>query len=112
VVLLDGHLYGAGCRMYNKGLLCVEWATGKVKYRAEEIGKVSITWADDMLYCFGNDAEMLLVKATPQSAAIVSRFNIPRSDNEHTLAHPVVCGGRLYVRHLDDLFAYDIRAEK
>ena len=112
VVLLDGFLYGAGCRMYNKGLLCVEWATGKVKYRAEEIGKVSITWADGMLYCFGNDAEMMLVKATPQAAAIVSRFNIPRADNEHTLAHPVVCGGRLYVRHLDDLFAYNILAGK
>ncbi len=25
-------------------------------------------------------------------------------------AHPVVCDGRLYVRHADKLFAYDIRA--
>lgn len=112
VVLLDGHLYGSGCRLYNKGLLCVEFATGQVRYRAEEIGKVSLTWADGLLYCFDNDGEMLLVKATPRAATIVSRFKIPKTDNEHTLTHPVVCGGRLYLRHLGDLFAYDLRAEQ
>ena len=73
-------------------------------------GKVSITWAEGLLYCFDNDGEMLLVKATPQAASILSRFKIPKDDNEPTLTHPVVCGGRLYLRHLDDLFAYDIRA--
>jgi hypothetical protein len=111
VVLLVGHLYGSGCRLYNKGLLCVEFATGKVRYRAEEIGKVSLTWADGLLYCFDNDGEMLLVKATPRAATIVSRFKIPKTDNEHTLTHPVVCGRRLYLRHLGELFAYDLRAE-
>lgn len=110
VVLLDDHLYGAGCRLYNKGLLCVEFSSGKVKYRAEEIGKVSITWAEGLLYCFDNDGEMLLVKATPQAASIISRFKIPKEDNEPALTHPVVCRGRLYLRHLGDLFAYDIRA--
>ena len=110
VVLLDGHLYGSGCRLYNKGLVCVEFATGKVRYRAEAIGKVSLTWADGLLYCFDNDGEMLLVKADSRAATVVSRFKIPKTDNEHTLTHPVVCGGRLYLRHLDDLLAYDIRA--
>jgi outer membrane protein assembly factor BamB len=112
VVLLDGYLYGSGCRLYNKGLLCVEFATGKVMYQAKEIGKVSLTWADGLLYCFDNDGEMLLVKATPQAASVVSRFKIPKTDTEHTLPHPVVCAGRLYLRHLDDLFAYDISGGK
>lgn len=110
VVLLDGYLYGSGCRLYNKGLLCVEFATGKVQYRAEAIGKVSLTWADGLLYCLDNDGEMLLVKATPQAATVISRFKFPRNDSEHTLTHPVVCGGRLYLRHLSDLCAYDIQA--
>jgi outer membrane protein assembly factor BamB len=110
VVLRDGHLYGSGCRLYNKGLLCVEFATGKIRYQAEEIGKVSLTWAEDRLYCFGNEGEMMLVQATPERATIVSRFPFPRTDREPTLTHPVVCGGRLYLRHLNDLCAYDIRA--
>lgn len=112
VVLLDGRLYGSGCRLYNKGLLCVEFATGKVLYQAKEIGKVSVTHAEGLLYCYDNDGEMLLVNATPQAATILSRFKVPRSETkENTLAHPVVCGGRLYLRHLDELFAYDIRAK-
>lgn len=111
VVLLDGYLYGSGCRMYNKGLLCVEFATGKVMYRAEEIGKVSVTYADGLLYCYDNDGAMLLVKPTPQAATILSRFAIPKKDTEHTLTHPVVCHGRLYLRHLNDLFAYDIQTK-
>jgi outer membrane protein assembly factor BamB len=113
VVLLDGCLYGSGCRLYNKGLVGVDFATGKVNYQAAEIGKVSITHADGMLYCYDNDGEMLLVKATPQAATIVSRFKVPRTETvEHTLTHPVVCEGRLYLRHLDELFAYDIRSSR
>jgi outer membrane protein assembly factor BamB len=112
VVLLDGCLYGSGCRLYNKGLLCVEFATGKVRYQAKEIGKVSLTYAEGLLYCLDNDGEMLLVKATPDEAKVVSRFPLPRQGNDPTLTHPVVCGGRLYLRHLDDLFAYDIQADR
>ncbi len=110
VVLLDGLLYGSGCRMYNKGLHCVELATGKVRYQAKELGKVSLTHAEGLLYCLDNDGEMLLVKATPEAATVISRFPMPRQDKDVTLTHPVVCGGRLYLRQLDELFAYDIRA--
>ena len=109
VVLMDGFLYGSGCRMYNKGLHCVDFRTGQVRYQAEAIGKVSLTYADGLLYCLDNDGEVLLVRATPEAARIVNRFKLPRADKENTLSHPVVCGGRLYVRHLDDLFAYDLR---
>ena len=110
VVLRDGYLYGSGCRLYNKGLLCVEFATGRVVYQAKEIGKVSLTHAEGLLYCFDNDGEMLLVKATPEAATVVSRFKLPRQGADPALTHPVVCGGRLYLRDLDELFVYDIRA--
>jgi hypothetical protein len=40
----------------------------------------------------------------------VSEFQIPPvPTKDHLLAHPVVCGGRLYIRHGDHLLAYDIR---
>lgn len=110
VVLLDGHLYFCGCRMYNKGLICVDVSTGRRLYRAEEIGKVSITWAEGMLYCLDNDGDVLLVRPAPEGARVVSRFALPREDKENTLAHPVVCGGRLYLRHLDNLYVYDVAA--
>ena len=110
VLLLGGHLYGVGCRMYHKGLLCVDWQTGKVVYRHEPVGKVSITWAQDRIYGVGQKGEVRLVQADPAGARIVSEFQIPPvPTKDHLLAHPVVCGGRLYIRHGDHPLAYDIR---
>jgi outer membrane protein assembly factor BamB len=111
VVLLDGYLYGSGCRLYGRGLLCVEFATGKTSYNAREIGKVSITYADGRLYCLGNDSSMALVDVTPREAKTVSRFAPPWTNKPPCLSHPVVCGGRLYIRHLNELLAYDLRAK-
>ena len=110
VMLLDGHLYGSGCRLYHKGLLCVDFRTGRTAYRAKEIGKVSLTHADGLLYCLEHKGMMSLVRATPQRATVISRFKIPWESKDPCLAHPVVCGGRLYIRHDHTLFAYDIRA--
>lgn len=112
VILLNGHIYGSGCRLYKKGLMCVDFATGKTRYNAREIGKVSVTYADGLLYCLGNDASMALVEVTSQEAKVHSRFEPPWSNKPPCLSHPVVCGGRLYIRHLNELLAYDIRAAR
>jgi outer membrane protein assembly factor BamB len=112
VVLLNGYLYGSGCRLYGRGLLCVDFATGDIVYNAKEIGKVSITYADNRLYCLGNDCSMTLVDVSPKEARVVSKFQPPWKNKPPCLSHPVVCGGRLYIRHLDDLLVYDIRAKQ
>ena len=109
VIYLAGHLYFCGCRMYNKGLISADWVTGKKNYKTAEIGKVGLTYAEGLLYCFGIEGDMMLVKPSPQSAEIISQFKVPRENEQHSLAHPVVCGGRLYVRHLNDLLVYDLR---
>jgi outer membrane protein assembly factor BamB len=111
VILLDGYLYGSGCRLYERGLMCVDFATGKKAWNAREIGKVSVTYADGRLYCLGNDATMSLVDVSPQRAAVAGKFTPPWKNPAPCLSHPVVCGGRLYIRHLDELMAYDVRAK-
>lgn len=108
IILLEGHLYGSGCRLYKKGLVCVNFETGRTVYNAQEIGKVSITYADGRLYCLGNEGRVSLVAISPRQARVISHFELPRTDTDPILSHPVVCGGRLYLRHLDDLWAYDI----
>jgi outer membrane protein assembly factor BamB len=110
VVFLDGYLYGSGCRLYKRGLVCLDWATGKTMFNAQEVGKVSVTWADGLLYCLGNDATMAIVEVTPKGAKIVSRFLPPWQNQPPCLSHPVVCGGRLYIRHLNEIFACDLKA--
>ena len=49
--------------------------------------------------------------AAPEKHDIVSSLVVPKGGRGLHWAHPVVCGGRLYLRHGDKLFAYDIRAK-
>ena len=47
--------------------------------------------------------------AQPERFEIVSQFDLPKQGEGPLWAHPVVCGGRLYVRHAQYLYAYDVR---
>lgn len=51
---------------------------------------------------------MRLVEPTPRGYKIISQFRIPKRGRQPFFAYPVVCGGRLYVRHEDRLYAYDV----
>ena len=65
-----------------------------------------------MIYCLGHRPQVSLLKITPDGFEIVSQFNLPRKLTNTYLAHPVVCGGRLYLRGGPNLFVYDIRDPK
>ena len=113
VILLGRHLYGSGCRLFRKGLVCVDFAAGQTVWNNKGLGKVSITYADGRLYCLSDRGKMSLADVSPERCRVVSQFRIPKPrkwSNDLSLSHPVVCGGRLYVRYGSDLFAYDIRA--
>ena len=104
VILHEGYLYGAGHNA--RGWFCLDFNTGKEIWRSR--GKGSLTYADGMFYMLEEKGTMKLVKATPDEYVEVSTFEVPEGGDGMYWAHPVVCGGRLYVRHSDKLFAYDI----
>jgi len=106
VVLADGYLYGSGDR--NPRWLCLDWKTGEAKYEARAFKPGSIAYADGMLYCYSQDGIVALVPATPREFQPVSAFDVLKGTGEHW-AHPVISGGRLYIRHGDALMAYDIQ---
>jgi len=111
LVLLDGYVYGSSHVNSDGKWICLEWNTGKVMYVARGVGKGSLTYADGMLYTLSENRTLGLVPATPTGHEVVSQFKIPAGGEGPTWAHPVVCGGRLYIRHSDFLYAYDIRAK-
>ena len=74
------------------------------------MGKTCITVAESMIYALNYQGTMSLLAATPDGFELVSRFELKRKPVNSYLAHPVVCGGRLYIRCDNDLHAFDVRA--
>lgn len=107
VILHEGYLYGSGSR--SRGWFCLDFMTGESFWKTE--GKGSITFADGMLYLLDEKGTMKLLRATPDTYEISGEFEVPEGGKGMYWAHPVVCGKRLYVRHADKLYAYDIKAE-
>ena len=105
-MLYDGYLYGAGHEAL--GWFCLDFSTGAQRWQAP--GKGSLTYADGRLYCLDEKSLMSLVRATPDRWDEVGSFRVPRGGDGLFWAHPVVCGGRLYVRHSDRLLAYNLKA--
>ena len=105
IVLVNGYLYGFN----NTILTCLEFATGKLMWRHRSVGKGSLAYADGNLYLFSEDNVVGLAEATPAGYREKGRFEISDSGLP-SWAHPVVSGGRLYVRNQGTLMSYDIRA--
>jgi len=108
-LLVDGKLFGCGCRMGGKHVYCVDFMTGKTLKMDKSLGKVGMAMANGMIYCIGHRGPVSLLKITPDGFDIVSQFNLPKKPANHYLAHPVICGGRLYLRGDQKLYVYDIR---
>ena len=105
LVLVDGYLYGFN----NTILTCLEFATGKVMWRNRSVGKGSLAYADGSLYLLSENNIVGLADASPTGYRETGRFLIP-DQGWPSWAHPVISGGRLYIRDQGILTAYNIRA--
>jgi outer membrane protein assembly factor BamB len=112
VILCDGSLYGASHFNNNAKWICLDWNTGRMMWADRGVGEGSSTLADGMLYTLNERRTVGLVRPTPTGYELVSQFKLPEGGDGPTWAHPVVCGGRLYLRHGDRLYAYGVRAGK
>jgi outer membrane protein assembly factor BamB len=114
-VVIGDHLYGTEV---GAKLVAAEFTTGKVKWQAESLGGASIAYADGLLYLHGINGDIALVEATPEAYREKGRFTPPAQPKkkqvgqypESAFAYPVIANGRLYIRDLGTLWAYDIKA--
>jgi outer membrane protein assembly factor BamB len=107
-IVLGDYLYGTS----GQGLLCVEFNTGKVKWKDRGVGAGSICFADGRLYIHGETGDVALVEATPDAYREKGRFALPDQPDRgrsQAWAYPVVANGRLYLRDLGALWCYDIK---
>jgi outer membrane protein assembly factor BamB len=106
MVYLNGYLYGSGDN--NREWRCVDWKTGAEKYADKTIGKGVVIADDEMLYLYSEKGELALVEANPSGFKLVSQTKVELGTDQHW-AHPVIDGGRLYLRHGNTLIAYKIK---
>jgi hypothetical protein len=111
MVFVNGYVYaGTG---HNNGLpICIELVSGRVAwggdFRNAGSGSAAVTVADGHVYYRYQNGVMMLVEATPQAYREKGSFVIP-DVRQPSWSHPVVAGGRLYLREQDALHVYDVR---
>jgi outer membrane protein assembly factor BamB len=105
-VLVGDYLYGFSSSI----LTAMHFETGKVAWRDRSVGKGSLVFADDRLYLFSENGVVGLAEANPQKYVEHGRFEL-RTGNLPTWSHPVVSGGKLFIRDQDTLYAYDVAAK-
>jgi len=111
VVLVGDYLYGGHGQ--NQGIpFCVNFMTGESKWskkRGPGERSAAVTYADGRLYFRYENAVMALIDTDTSECRVVSTFEIPEGSTP-SWAHPVVAGGRLYLRDKDRLLCYDVKA--
>lgn len=105
-VLIGDYLYGFSSNI----LTAMKFDTGEIAWRDRSVGKGSLVFADGHLYCLSENGVVGLVEATPEGYKEKGRFRIPQ-DSLPTWTHPVVAGGRLYLRDQDTIYAFDVRGK-
>lgn len=106
-VLIGGYLYGFSGSI----LTAMKFDTGEVVWKDRSVGKGSLVFADGHLYCFSENGVVGLVEVTPEGYKEKGRFTI-QQDSLPTWSHPVVAGGRLYLRDQDTIYSYDVKQKK
>ncbi len=105
-ILIGDHLYGFSSAI----LTAMKFDTGEIAWRDRSVGKGSIVYADGHLYCLSENGVVGLVEATPEGYREKGRFRLEQGSLP-TWAHPVVSGGRLFIRDQDVIYAYDVRPQ-
>ncbi len=106
-IRVGDHVYGLG----DGQMKCVELKTGKVAWQNRSVGKGAIAYADGHFVCRGENGPIALVEATPTGYKEKGRFDLQKNGGEKAWPHPVIFGGKLYIRDWELLHCFDVKAK-
>lgn len=107
MLLIGEHLYG-----YDDGggLTCLNFLTGEIAWANRSVGKGSLTCADGHLYLRNEGrGTVALIEVNPSRYVEKGKFDQPNRSGQNAWSHPVVAGGRLYLRDQGMLLCYDVK---
>lgn len=104
-IVHEGYIYGN----HRGGWVCLDLETGEKRWEERGVGKGSVCFADGMLYLFGERGGAAgLATCSPEGMQMMGSFNV--QGERTSWAHPVVIGGRLYLRYDTNLYCFDVKA--
>lgn len=113
VILVGDYLYG---HSDGGGWVCQDFKTGAEKWSERaKLRKGCIAYADGMLYCMGEDGgDVVLIEASPDGWKEHGRFKLEKQSAQRAAqgkiwTHPVICGGKLYLRDQEFISCYDVK---
>ncbi len=104
VVLLDGYVFGSSGGTFR----CLDIKTGELAFNERSIGKGATAFADGHFYLRSEKGPIALIKATTEGMIQTGSFDQPQRSDTQAWAHPVIAGGKLYLRDQNVLLCYDV----
>ena len=101
-VVHEGYVYG----LDESILACLDVQTGDLKWKGGRYGYGQIALASGHIIVLTEEGELALVRATPEKHVELARF--PALDGK-TWNHPAFADGRLLIRNLKEMAAFDLR---
>lgn len=110
MVLINSHVYGGHGQ--NKGLpVCIDLVTGEIRWggkvRGVGGGSAAVTAVGENLIFRYETGELGLLRATPDGYELNGAMN-PEFQQGKSWAHPVICGGKMFLREQDRLMCYQL----
>lgn len=111
LIELDGNVYGSNWISNGKGnWVCQDWNTGETKYETDWQNKGELIYADGLFYILDEKGgNVALVNPNPQKFDVISSFKLQGGSGPFW-SHPFIANGKMYLRHGDVLFVYNIKA--
>lgn len=112
-VKLGDYIYGGSGHNAGKPT-CLEMKTGKVVWQESQPGggSAAVLYADGHLVFRYQGKEVCLIEASPDGYKLKGKFTPPNQPGlgGPAWSHPVIVDGRLYLRHSNYIFCYDVKA--
>jgi outer membrane protein assembly factor BamB len=98
-------------------LVAMNFKTGEVAWKSRGVNKGNCIFAENLLYCQGESGQVGLIDPSSEGYKEVSRFEFRPAQQDGPFwapsgslwTVPAIANGRLYLRHQDNLYAYDIK---
>jgi outer membrane protein assembly factor BamB len=111
MIVVDDCLYGAAGGNEGGFLVCLDFKTGEILWRARDAPKGSLAFADGRLYLRAEDGELILIEPSRERLIERGRFDQPDRSESPAWTHPVIANGRVYIRDQDLLLCYDVTSK-